>query len=128
MSVIAFFITSALAEFITFNTSWMVGVAFLLLGLRNLLSKPSEDKPLALWPVIVIGLIMSIDAVVATAALTLEVGSMFIIPVAVAIGHFAYLYIGSFFMRFIKTSHKVSNIISAVCLMLVGVLNIIEAL
>ena len=123
MSITAYFVAGALAGFMDFETSWLVGGAFLLLGVRNLFAKDEEKMNLTMGAIIILGLVMSIDCVIATVVLTIDQPETFFTPVIVSFGHFVFLLAGCLAAKFIKTSHKVHNIISASCLFLVAVLN-----
>jgi len=123
MSVIAYFLAGALIQYIDFKTSWIVGSAFLLLGIRNLFAKDEEKMALVIRAIVILGFVMSVDSIVGTIAVTVEHGKTFVSPVAMAAGHLVFLMIGSFAARFIKMSHKFHNIISAACLFFVAVLN-----
>jgi len=122
-SIAFYFVAGAVVERIDFAPNILVGVAFTLLGIRNLFAKDEEKMVLAIGSIVVLGLVMSIDAVVATVALTLEHGNIFFIPILAGASHLLLLLIGCFIARFIKTSHKVHNLISAFCLFLVALLS-----
>jgi putative Mn2+ efflux pump MntP len=126
LCVPAYFIAGGLMEHIDFDMDWIVGAAFLILGFRNLFAKDEEQMVLSIGAIIALGLVMSIDGVVATAALTIEQGKIFAIPILTALGHLAFLFIGCFAAKIIRTSHKVHNIISASCLFLVAALNFFD--
>ena len=98
---------SALRDYITFDTSLLVGGAFILLGVLSLFSK-EEKKPerLAFGSLVVLGLVMSVDCAVGAAALTIDHSFHILTPVAITVGHLLYLPIGSFVTRFVKTSGK----------------------
>ena len=123
MSLIAYLIAGALIDFVNFEASWLVGGAFLLLGAKSLFAKDEEQMNLTMRTIIIFGLVMSIDCVVAIVALTIDQGEMLLIPFTVSFGHFVFLLAGCGAAKFIKTSHKVHNIISASCLFLVAILN-----
>ena len=123
MSVISYFAAGALIRHIDFETSWIIGGVFALLGFRDLFAKDEETMALAIGTIIVFGFIMSIDSMVGTIAVTVAHGKTLLSPVLMAGGHFLFLLIGSIAANFIKTSHKVHNILSASCLFLVAALN-----
>jgi len=123
VSVAAYYTAGALTGFIGFDASWIIGGAFLLLGIRNLFAKDEDKMILTTSAVIVISLVMSIDCVVATVALVLEQGQTILIPVLIVFGHFVFLVAGSYAVKFIKLPRKLRNVISASCLFLVAILN-----
>lgn len=124
MCIASYFIAGAVREVIKFNTSYIIGGVFLLLALRNFFAKDEEKMILKLGAIIVLGLIMSVDGFAATAALTIEQGKTFLIPVFVTAFHLLFLLIGCFVARFMKKlPHKTHNKISACCLALVAILN-----
>ena len=123
LSVVSYFVAGALAGYIDFETSWIAGSAFAALGIRNLFAKDEEKMALGMGTIIVFGLIMSIDSMIGTVAVTIEYGEMFLSPVFMAGGHLLFLLIGCCAARFIRTSHKIHNILSASCLFIVAALN-----
>ena len=124
----AFFVAGLIAEHISFSTSWVVGAAFVLLGVRSLFDKDEDTMTMAIGPIVLLGLVMSIDGIVATVALTIDQGSIFLTPVLMPAGHLLFLFVGSYAARHIRLSHKYHNIISASCLFLVAMLNFAEIL
>ena len=125
-SVTAYFIAGVLSEHISFDTSILVGAAFSILGIRSLFDKDEDKMVMASGTIAILGLIMSIDGVVATTVLTIEFGKVFLTPFLMPAGHLLFLLTGCFIARHIRTSHKVHNIISASCLFLVAILNFVE--
>ena len=107
-----------------FDTSWLAGGAFLLLGLKTLLAKDEENTVLAIGTVAALGFFVSIDGAVLAAALTIEHGRSFLTPVIIAAGHLLCLAAGSLLSNCIKVSCRRQNILSASCLFLVAALNI----
>ena len=128
MSTIAYLAAGALRASIGFETSWIVGGAFVVLGVRNLFAKDEEKMTLSIGTIIALGLVMSIDGMVGAVAVTLEHGKTFLSPVLMGAGHLLFLLAGSFAARFVQTSHRVHNIISASCLFFVALLNFMGAL
>jgi len=124
----AYFVAGKLAEYINFNTSWIVGVAFLLLGIRHLFSKEKEKGNISLRTIIALGVLMSVDAVVATTVLTLEHGPSILTPVLASLGHLMFLLIGGSIARFIKTRKKAHKVFSASCLFFIAALNFLGIL
>ena len=127
-SVISYFVAGAITEYISFETSVLVGAAFLILGIRSLFDKDEDKMVMAAGTIAVLGLIMSIDGVVATTALTIENGKVLLTPFLMPAGHLLFMLIGCCAAKYIKTSHKVHNIISASCLFLVAILNFADIL
>jgi len=123
LSLIAYYVAGALSDLINFDTSWLVGGAFLILGVRNLFSKDEKSTILTTGTVIVLSLVMSIDSVITTVLLTIENGDTVLIPILVSLGHFIFLITGSYVVKFMKIPLKIRNIISASCLFLVAILN-----
>ena len=118
----------ALAVHIGFETSWLAGGAFLLLGLKNLLAKEEEKIALAIGTIVALGFFVSIDGAVLSAALTIEYGRAILTPIIVAAAHLLFLFVGSMLACCIKLPHKWRSIISASCLFLVAGLNFIGIL
>jgi len=127
-SVTAYFVAGVLSEHISFDTSILVGAAFSILGIRSLFDKDEDKMVMASGTIAILGLIMSIDGVVATTVLTIEFGKVFLTPFLMPAGHLLFLLAGCFIAKYIRTSHKVHNIISASCLFLVAILNFVEIL
>ena len=128
MCIFAYFIGGILARYIEFETSWVVGSVFLLLAIRNLFAKDEDKMILSMGTIVALGLVMSIDGIVATVVLAIEHKNIFLTPILATAGHLLFLLIGSFSAKFIKTSHKMHNIISASCLFIVSILNFMELL
>ena len=126
--VSAYFVAGLLAEYIGFNASWFVGIAFLLLAIRHLFAKSEENKLYTVKVIIFLGIIMSIDAVVATTVLTLEHDKTFLIPILAFVGHLIFLLIGGLIARFINPPSTIHKIISASCLFLIAILNFVGIL
>jgi len=127
-SAAAYFVAGAIVQYITFETSVLVGAAFLILGIRSLFDKDEDKMAMTAGTIAVLGLIMSIDGVVATTALTIEHGKVFLTPFFMPSGHLLFMLAGCCIAKFIKTSHKVHNIISASCLFLIALLNFADIL
>ena len=123
-SAFSFCIATAAKGFIDLDFSVMVGVTFIVLGLTNLASKDDTSCGIAIKKIVLLGLVMSIDVVVATTSLTLKYSAIFI-PCVLAASHFLFLMCGSVLTKYIHMPQKVRSIISAVCLITVGVLNLV---
>jgi putative Mn2+ efflux pump MntP len=122
MSIIAFFASRVLIRFIGFEISWLVGGAFILLGIMTLFAKGEKQANLNIGTIIMASLIMSIDCVAATIALTISHGEKLVIPLMISLGHLVMLIAGYYAAKIIKTSYKVRKIISASCLFIIAVL------
>jgi len=124
----AYLVAGLLTEYINFQTSWIVGFAFLLLGIRHLFSKGKEKETISLRTIVALGVLMSVDAVVATVVLTLEHGQSILTPTLASMGHLMFLLVGGFIARLIKTSKKTHKIFSAGCLFFIAALNFLGIL
>ena len=126
MCLITYSIVCLVKDYIDFNTSLIVGIVFILMGLFAAFSKKSEDKNTStrLKNIFALGLVMSIDATMSTASLTMQ-SNTFLIPVLIGLTHLIYTFAGYRLGKFLKFSHRTSSIISGSCLVLVGVLNVV---
>lgn len=122
-SFVTFFIALAVKNTIHFNSNLIIGIAFVLLGIKNLFSRDEEKKDWSIGGIVVLGFVMSIDAVIATFLLTIEQQHSILIPISAAAGHLILLFAGSYLTKYIKMPHTWHNIISASCLFLVAILN-----
>ncbi|MCL2679327.1 MAG: hypothetical protein FWF18_03455 [Dehalococcoidia bacterium] len=124
MSLIAFFASRVLIRFIDFEVSWLLGGAFVLLGIVTLVSKDEGKNKtnLNIGTIIAASLIMAFECVVATIALTISHGELLLIPFAVSLGHLVMLIVGYYAVGIIKASHKTKKIISSSCLFIIAIL------
>jgi len=123
LCTVAYFAAGGVRVHMNLHTGWIIGLAFVLLGVKNLFTRDEAKITLSVAAIIVLGLVMSIDGVVATVVLSIDQMHTFWTPVLMPVGHLAFLVAGCFAARFIKCSHKWHNIISAACLFLVAVAN-----
>ncbi|MCL2797611.1 MAG: manganese efflux pump [Firmicutes bacterium] len=139
---VAFWITSALRSFISFDISRVAGFIFLLLGLRALTAKnpASEERGGRLltakndaaqsgtaWRGIIgFGLLVSIDGVVATAALTVGQADAAIVPFIIAATHLLFITAGSSLAQRVRLAGKMQNLISASSLFLIAFFRLFE--
>ena len=89
-SVAAYFVAGVLADYIEFETSIIVGVVFLILGIRSLFDKDEDHMVMGTGTIAVLGLIMSIDGVVATTVLTIGHGKVLLTPFLMPAGHLLF--------------------------------------
>lgn len=122
-SIIFYFLAEAFAHFIDFDTGILLGVTFTIMGIRAMFEKEEDGPLVCITCMFALGAIMSIDAVVATIALTIEYGNLIWIPVLAAACHLLFLFVGSFSERFLKVSPKIRRIISAGCMFLIAIFN-----
>lgn len=121
-SSVAYVVACSLKDFIAFDLSWIVGTIFVFLGIKNLFASDRQKKSVSLLSTILLGIIMSIDAVVATVSLTIDQVQTFLIPVLLTAGHLLFLFVGAFVIHFIRMPPLWQNIISATCLFAVAML------
>ena len=105
-----------------------MGAAFLILGIRSLFDKDEDKMLMAAGTITALGLIMSIDGVVATTVLTIEHGKFVLTPFLMPAGHLLFLLIGCCTAKYMKIPHKGHNIISASCFFLIAILNFADIL
>ena len=138
LCIIGFLLAERLYEYIKFDTDIIVGFSFIALGIWCILhyfifdyiknrkgSNKKETK--SLKTLILVGLVMSIEAMFITMGITLIFfpDSNFLIPITVALAHFAYSTISFFLARtkYIKRIPIVlSHIISGFALIIYGVM------
>ena len=122
-SLVSFFVALAVKQTLHFNSSVIIGIAFVILGLKNLFARDEEKGTISTASIIFLGFVMSIDAVVATFFLTIGQMHSILIPISAAAGHLLLLLLGSFLTKYIKMPHIYHNIVSASCLFIVAILN-----
>jgi putative Mn2+ efflux pump MntP len=124
MCVVVFFVAVRLREYIRFDTSILVGCVFIVLGLIGVLSRGDGKRDgMGLRRVLVLGLVMSVDAMVGTVALATTQAPTFWIPVIIGATHLVYTMVGSSLAGRIRIPARASGKIAGACLMLVGLLN-----
>ena len=138
LCALGFMISGRLYEFIEFDTDIVVGFLFIALGLWYISSYfiserikrrkecTGEDKG-SLKTIILVGLVMSVEAMLITMGITFifSPGGTFLIPVAVAFAHFGYSAL-SFYLT--RTKHikqipiALSYVISGLALITYGLM------
>jgi len=131
MCVFGFFVAGQIYYRIPFDPDLVVGFAFIALGLWTILQYfiPESKKPRKgnAKTIILVGLVMSAEAMVITMGLTLlfRPESTFIIPLTVALAHFGYSAL-SFHLARTKHVKKIplkwSNVISGLALIIYGLM------
>jgi putative Mn2+ efflux pump MntP len=131
MCVLGFLLAERVYEYIPFNPDLVVGASFIGLGawciLSYFLCRTHESSPKTL---IVVGLVMSFEAMLITIGITFIFGSesTWVIPATVALAHFGY---SAAAFALARTRHikripaAVSNIVSGLALITYGVLAVI---
>ena len=137
LCIVGFFIAERIYERIPFEPDYVVGFAFIALGIWTILQYFifSRRKKLAgdatesasLKTIVIVGAVMSVEAMLITMGLVFIFlpGSFFIIPVAVAIAHFGYSALSFYLGRSkyaARISVKVSHIISGAALIVYGLM------
>lgn len=126
MCLIFYILAGLVKKSINFDTSPIAGTFFLLMGLRNLVSNPNKkNNVFTVKDAIIIGFVMSVDGIVATVTLTMDQTPVILIPAAIAASHLTYMFAGSFLARRIKWNCKISQIISCICFIGIGISNIL---
>jgi putative Mn2+ efflux pump MntP len=97
-----FFIAGRIYDYIPFDTDYIVGIIFILLGIWYILHHFIGDKHenhSSLRTIAIIGLVMSVEAMIITMGITLIFGSNIAIPITVALAHFGYSALTFFLAR-----------------------------
>lgn len=126
LCVMGFFIADRLYKRLTFDMDTIVGVSFISLGLwcvlRGLWARGKESRN----TIVLVGLVMSIEAMMITMGLTFMFLS-FVVPVTVALAHFGYSAL-SFYLAGTKYVKKMpvvlSHIVSGLALVVYGLMAI----
>jgi len=135
LCIIGFFVAGRVYEHIPVDPDIVVGVAFILLGLWTIAQyfvceyakKRAMDTGASLKPIAIVGLVMSIEAMMITMGITIifHPESTILIPLVVAFAHFAY---SAFSFHLARTKHMKrmpvfwSYFISGVALIIYGLL------
>ena len=138
LCALGFLIAGQVYELIKFNVDIVVGITFISLGLwyilhyfisekiKHLKEKTNEEKT-SLKTIVLVGLVMSMEAMMITMGLTfifIEI-STFLIPVTVALAHFIY---SALMFSFARTKHVkkippvLSHVISGLALIIYGLM------
>jgi len=138
LCVLGFLIAGQIYELIPIEPDLIVGFAFITLGLWTILhyfvsdyikqrKKTAEEVNISLKTIILVGLVMSIEAMVITMGITFIFlpHSTFVIPVTVALAHFGYSAFSFYLARteYVKRIPVVfSNVISGLALITYGLM------
>jgi len=140
LCIIGFLITGQIYELIPFEPDYIVGFAFISLGLWTILhyficeyikrrKASTEEVDISLKTIILVGLVMSVEAMLITMGITFIFiqDSTFIIPITVALAHFGYSA-ASFHLARNKYMKRIpvifSHIISGLALITYGLMAI----
>ena len=129
LCMLGFFLAGIIYEQIPFDPDIVVGFAFIALGLWTMFNRlgSEEDIPASKKTFVLVGLVMSFEAMLITMGLTIMFSGAgnIAIPLTVALAHFAYSTI-SFYLAKTKHAkkvpHKVSQIISGAALVIYGLM------
>jgi len=138
LCILGFLIAGQIYESIPFDPDLIVGFAFIALGLWTILHyflcthiKKRKgiigDESVSIKAIILVGLVMSIEAMLITMGITFifSPGSTFVIPVVVALAHFGYSAL-SFYLARTKHVKRIpvvlSHIISGSALIIYGLM------
>jgi len=141
LCIIGFLIAEQIYELIPFEPDLMVGFSFIGLGLWTILhyfiseyikrrKGTAEEVNISLKTIIIVGLVMSVEAMMITTGITLIFlpVSNFIIPITVALAHFGYSAL-SFYLARSRHVRRIpaalSHIISGSALITYGMLALI---
>jgi len=136
LCVVGFFIAEQVYELIPIDPDYVVGFAFIALGLwyivhyfffERLKTKQENEEKTSKKTITLIGLVMSLEAMLITMGITFIFlpNSTFLIPLSVALAHFAYSAI-SFYLA--RTKHvkqmpvALSHVISGLGLIIYGLM------
>ena len=135
LCVLGFLIAGRIYELITFDADLIVGGSFIALGLWCMLQyflceygrrlKKDTDKNISRKTIILVGLVMSVEAMLITMGITFIFlpGSTVLIPVTVALAHFGYSALSFHLARtkYVKRFPVVlSHVISGLALIVYG--------
>ena len=134
LCILGFFIAEQLYESIPFDTDLIVGLSFIALGLWTILhyfisarTKRRRGEQTPLKPIILVGLIMSGEAMLITMGITFIFlpNSTLLIPISVALAHFGYSVL-SFYLAKTKYVKRIpaplSHFISGLALITYGLM------
>jgi len=132
LCLIGFFVAGWLYDLITFEMDYIVGAAFIALGLWCILQYymcKASNKPASGKTIVMVGLVMSVEAMMITMGITFVFlpASSLLIPISVAVAHFVYSVL-SFYLartRYIKRIPAVvSHYVSGISLIIYGLMAI----
>ena len=138
LCILGFFIAEQIYELIPIDPDYIVGFAFIALGLwyilhyfvskRNKSRKDNgEEEKISLKTISIVGLVMSVEAMLITMGITFVFlpNSTFLIPLTVALAHFGYSAL-SFYLA--RTKHvkqmpvALSHVLSGLGLIIYGLM------
>jgi len=138
LCVLGFLIAGQIYELIPFEPDYIVGFAFISLGIWTILyyfvseyikgrKGTADEVNVSLKTIILVGLVMSIEAMLITMGITFIFlpDSTFIIPITVALAHFGYSTISFHFARtkhIKKVPAWLSHVISGLALIIYGMM------
>ena len=140
LCLLGFLLAGRIYDFIELDTDLIVGFAFITLGLWYILhyfisehlkrrKKSAAKKNTSLKTIILVGLVMSFEAMLITMGITFIFlpDSTFLIPIAVALAHFGYSAL-SFYLARTKYVRRIpvviSHVISGLALIIYGLMAI----
>ncbi|MCL2363467.1 MAG: manganese efflux pump [Defluviitaleaceae bacterium] len=136
LCVLGFFLAGRVYELIPIDPDWLVGIAFIALGIWTIAQyfvaerqkqRAEENPQSGIKTIVLVGLVMSVEAMLITMGLTILFApdTFFVIPVVVAAAHFGYSAI-SFFLARSKYAKRIpvilSYVISGVALIVYGLM------
>jgi len=141
LCIIGFFIAGRIYELIPFEPDYVVGFAFIALGLWTILhyfisahikcrKSNTEETATSLKAIVIVGIVMSVEAMLITMGITFifQPDSTLLIPFTVALAHFGYSAL-SFYLA--RTKHvkripvAISHVISGLALIVYGLMALI---
>jgi len=137
MCVLGFLLASRVYELIEIDTDIVVGFAFIGLGtwyilqyfIANLRTRRNGNQigETSLKTIVLVGFVMSLEAMLITMGLSFIFGTVWLIPITVAVAHFVYSAISFHLVRLhrVRTIPAVvSHVVSGVSLIIYGLMAI----
>ena len=129
LCMLGFFIAGQVYEHIPFDPDWVVGFAFIALGLWCVLQYflPKREEKTSLKSIALVGLVMSSEAMLITIGIVFifQIHATLLIPIIVALAHFAYSAL-SFYLARTKHVKRIpvvaSHIVSGLALVIYGLM------
>jgi hypothetical protein len=128
LCVLGFFLAGKIYERIPFDPDVIVGVSFIVLGMVVILQYLKSRKDMGEGNIVVVGAVMSGEAMLITMGITFIFGAYIVIPVTVAAAHFAYSALTFWFARsrFVRrVPPAVGHVISGLALVAYGIFALI---
>jgi len=133
LCIIGFLAAGHIYELIPFEPDYIVGFAFISLGLWTILQYfvirriKNEEKSESLKTIVLVGFVMSLEAMLITMGLTFifRPYSFFVIPLTVTAAHFGYSVLSFYLARSEHASRisiRASHIISGLALIVYGLM------